>query len=315
MKKLLMGFITFVFVFSFGSVYAQDFNVIVGSKEANAGDIVEIDVTFENNSGLVAALFELEYDKERLKLSNVSDGGILEGATFSPNYMTYPYKMVWNSASYENFTEDGVLVTLEFEVLSGAISGDAFVNLTYSENDVFDVDLNNVTLNINNGVIKVSGKQQSTPSSGSSSGTRRPSAGSAISKPTNNTVKEEPKEQMILTIGKKEALVFGETKINDVAPKLVNDRTMLPIRFIAEALGAEVDWNGTERKVTIIKDDIKIIITITSDKAIVNEKTVILDSPAFIENDRTYLPLRFISENLGATVEWVENTQQVIITK
>lgn len=123
------------------------------------------------------------------------------------------------------------------------------------------------------------------------------------------------KSQIILTIGDKEALVFGESKENDVTPKIVNDRTMLPIRFIAEALGAEVEWNGLEQKVTIVKDDIEIIITINSDKAIVNGKTVTLDSPAFIENDRTYLPLRFISENLGAKVEWVEDTQQVIITK
>jgi len=312
MKKLLMGFTIFMFVFSFRSVFAQDFNVIVGSKEANAGDIVEIDVTLENNSGLVAALFELEYDKEKLKLSNVSDGGILDGATFSPNYMIYPYKMVWNSASYENFTDDGVLVTLKFEVLSEAVSGDAFVNLTYSENDVFDVDLNNVALNIKNGVIKVAGKQQSTPSSGGSSSTRRPSVSSASSKLTNNTVIEE---QIILTIGKKEALVFGETKINDVAPIIRNDRTMLPARFVAENLGAAVKWDNDTRKVTITKNDITIIITIDSQTALVNGKAIVLDSPAFAENNRTYTPLRFVAEKLGATVEWNGETQEVTITK
>ena len=90
---------------------------------------------------------------------------------------------------------------------------------------------------------------------------------------------------------------------------------MLPIRFIAEALGAKVKWNESQRSVIIEKDDIKIVIYIDSDKAIVNNKTVTLDSPAFIENDRTYLPLRFVSENLGADVEWIEKTQEVIITK
>lgn len=123
------------------------------------------------------------------------------------------------------------------------------------------------------------------------------------------------KSQIILKIGEKEALVFGEAKENDVAPKIVKDRTMLPIRFIAEALGADVEWDGISRKVTIVKDDIEIIITIDSDKAIVTGKTVTLDSSAFIENDRTYLPLRFISENLGAKVEWDETTQTVTITK
>ena len=124
------------------------------------------------------------------------------------------------------------------------------------------------------------------------------------------------KSQIILTISDKAALVFGEIKENDVAPKIVKDRTMLPIRFIAEALGAEVIWTEAEPdKVLIKKDNIEIIINIGSDTALVNGKKIELDSPAFIENDRTYLPLRFVSENLGAKVDWVENTQQVIITK
>ena len=56
-------------------------------------------------------------------------------------------------------------------------------------------------------------------------------------------------------------------------------------------------------------------ISYTDDSIIVNGKEIKLDSPAFIENDRTYTPIRFISENLGASVEWVEKDQKVIITK
>ena len=137
------------------------------------------------------------------------------------------------------------------------------------------------------------------------------------------TVKEEETldkvsgdKKIILTLGKKEATVFGKTVENDVEPKVVNQRTMLPIRFVAEALGAEVIWKETEPdKVVIKKDDIEIIITLGSDTALVNGKKVSLDSPAFAENSRTYLPLRFVAENLGANVEWVQETQQVIITK
>lgn len=121
--------------------------------------------------------------------------------------------------------------------------------------------------------------------------------------------------QIVLTIGKKEAKVFGKIKSNDVAPKIVNDRTMLPARFVAENLGANVEWFDDEQKVRITKDDIEILIYIGSDKARVNNKEVILDSPAFIENDRTYTPIRFISEELGATVEWDETTQEVTITQ
>ena len=61
--------------------------------------------------------------------------------------------------------------------------------------------------------------------------------------------------------------------------------------------------------------DITITVVISESTAYVNGEAVELDSPAFIENDRTYTPIRFISENLGASVEWVEKDQKVIITK
>jgi len=127
--------------------------------------------------------------------------------------------------------------------------------------------------------------------------------------------KVDPVRQFILTIGKKEATVWNEARSNDVAPIIRNDRTMLPARFVTENLGATVDWIGEEQKVLITKDDLKIEIYIDSDKALVNGEIVELDSPAFIENDRTYTPVRFIAETLGVTVDWDEETQQVIITK
>ncbi len=127
--------------------------------------------------------------------------------------------------------------------------------------------------------------------------------------------KVDPVRQMTLTIGDKNATVFGEAKSNDVAPIIRNDRTMLPIRFIAEALGAEVGWDSENKVVTITNDKITIEITIDKSVAVVNGKEISLDSPAFIEKDRTFLPLRFVSENLGAEVDWVEETKQVVITK
>ena len=123
------------------------------------------------------------------------------------------------------------------------------------------------------------------------------------------------KNQIIFTIGKKEAAVFGETKINDVAPVIRNDRSFLPARFVAENLGANVEWDDAERKVIITKDDIKIVITIDSDAATVNNETVMLDYPAFIENDRTYTPIRFVAEKLGCSVDWDGDNQLVIIEK
>ncbi len=135
------------------------------------------------------------------------------------------------------------------------------------------------------------------------------------------TEKDASANQIILTIGEKDALVFGTVKTNDVAPKITNDRTMLPARFVAENLGADVSWNGEKELVTIkgknlkTSEDVTILIYIGSDIAYVNGKEIKLDSAAFIENDRTYTPVRFISEQLGASVDWIEAERKVLITK
>ncbi len=126
---------------------------------------------------------------------------------------------------------------------------------------------------------------------------------------------EKAKTSIILTIGQKDATVDGKTVSNDVAPKIVNDRTMLPIRFIAEALGAKVDWIEESQTVKITAQNIDISLVIGEAFATVNGEKIDLDSPSFIENDRTYLPIRFVSEKLGADVKWDEATQTVNITK
>lgn len=126
---------------------------------------------------------------------------------------------------------------------------------------------------------------------------------------------ENTDNRIILTIGKKEASVFGKVITNDVAPLIRNDRTMLPARFVAEHLGADVVWTAADpQKVLITKGDIEIILYIGSDTAYVNGEKHTLDSPVFLENDRTYTPVRFICENLGADVEWNGETGDVIIT-
>lgn len=95
---------------------------------------------------------------------------------------------------------------------------------------------------------------------------------------------------------------------------------MLPARFVAENLGANVSWDGENEIVTIkgkrlkTGENVTIEITIGSAIAKVNGKKIRLDSNAFVENDRTYTPIRFISEELGADVKRQPDGQKVIIT-
>lgn len=130
--------------------------------------------------------------------------------------------------------------------------------------------------------------------------------------------KEEPEVQkekeIILKIDSRIILIDGEPLVYDAAPVIKESRTFLPIRVIAEELGADVAWNEAEQTATITKDDLEIVIYIGQPFATVNGEPVALDAPAFIENGRTYLPLRFVAENLGAEVIWAGAAQTVTIT-
>lgn len=121
-------------------------------------------------------------------------------------------------------------------------------------------------------------------------------------------------KSIVLTIGSTAATVSGKTVYNDVVPLVVADRTMLPARFVAENLGAVVSWDGKTESVTIEGNNRYIELFVGSNLAKIDGETITLDSTPFIQNGRTYVPVRFISEALGANVEWVEALQQVIIT-
>ena len=117
-----------------------------------------------------------------------------------------------------------------------------------------------------------------------------------------------------LTIGSMTGYVNGEARTLDAAPVIRNARTMLPVRFVAENLGATVGWDGATSTVTVKTEATAIEIVIGKATAKVGGIEVALDSPAFIENSRTYLPVRFVAENLGATVAWDGATSTATLT-
>lgn len=122
------------------------------------------------------------------------------------------------------------------------------------------------------------------------------------------------KIEIKMTIGEKVGYVNGEAKELDAAPIIRGNRTMLPVRFVAENLGATVAWDPTTSTAILKTEEVEIKITIGAAEAYVNGEAVTLDAPAFIENSRTYLPVRFVAENLGATVEWDGETSTATIT-
>jgi hypothetical protein len=108
-------------------------------------------------------------------------------------------------------------------------------------------------------------------------------------------------------------LLNGEKLSFDVDPYIKEGRTLVPFRAILEALGAEVIWNPTERSVTAKSESREIYLKIGDTVTTVNGSEVIIDVPAEITNSRTFVPLRFVSENLGATVLWDGTTRTVSI--
>lgn len=119
--------------------------------------------------------------------------------------------------------------------------------------------------------------------------------------------------KMLFTIGSTTANIFGQDVTYDAAPQIINSRTMLPARFVAEALGADVQWDQAEQKVTITREDTEIVLYVDSDTAYINGEATKLDSPAVVIGGRTYTPVRFVAEALGAKVDWFGTQSRVRI--
>ncbi|AUG58953.1 serine hydrolase [Acetivibrio saccincola] len=101
----------------------------------------------------------------------------------------------------------------------------------------------------------------------------------------------------------------------DAKPFINEDsRTLCPVRFIAENLGAEVEWNGANKTVLITKESTEILLTIGKNTALVNGTEKDFDTVPQIFENRTYVPLRFISEAFNMDVDWDANTRTVLIS-
>lgn len=111
---------------------------------------------------------------------------------------------------------------------------------------------------------------------------------------------------IILQIGSTAVIVDDQAIINDVAPVIRNDRTLVPIRIITEALGGQVAWNEAAKEVTLTVNGKEIKMTIG--KAL--EKYGV--APVII-GGRTFVPVRFVADELGAVTTWDDATKTVTI--
>jgi len=126
----------------------------------------------------------------------------------------------------------------------------------------------------------------------------------------------KPKEIIVkLVVGSNSAVVNENVTTLDAPPFIdpKTNRTLVPVRFISEAFGADVQWDSSLKVVTITLNGKVIRLQVGNTQAIVGGTFVSLDQPPVIVNKRTFVPIRFIAETFGADVQWDETTKTVTI--
>lgn len=106
-----------------------------------------------------------------------------------------------------------------------------------------------------------------------------------------------------------------DSENTNVVPIVQNDRTLVPVRFIAESFGADVSWDASVQSATIKLGNDTIVVPLNSNTISVNGSAVEIDVPAAIVENRTFLPLRAVSESLGKNVLWDSRGLIVITNK
>jgi hypothetical protein len=100
---------------------------------------------------------------------------------------------------------------------------------------------------------------------------------------------------------------------NGMQPVSINGRVFVPLRGVFERMGAFVEWNPGTQSVTATRQNSTVKLQVGSNNAWVDGSTVMMDAPARLMSGRTMVPLRFLSEALGASVNWYAATQTVAI--
>ena len=121
-------------------------------------------------------------------------------------------------------------------------------------------------------------------------------------------VEKESLTTISMQIGNNGVVLNNENKILDAAPLISQNRTMVPLRFIAEAFGANVSWAQDTKTVTIVIDGKVLTMRI-------NQELEGFGAAPIISNGRTMVPISYISKELGANVIWVPSTKTVAIAR
>ncbi len=117
------------------------------------------------------------------------------------------------------------------------------------------------------------------------------------------------------TVGRDLYTTGGETFDMDGAPFIMSGRTFVPVRYLADALGAQITWNDSKHEVTITRGSTTVELFIGSPILITNGQESQMDADSVISNGRTYLPARFVAASFCFNIFWNSTTQTITLSQ
>ncbi|MEW6572095.1 MAG: copper amine oxidase N-terminal domain-containing protein [Bacillota bacterium] len=245
----------------------------------------------------------------KIVIKEAADGA-LKANTNSVLVLELPMGVEWSTAPDVDVTEGDLdlgTVSIDGAELTIDIDGESDVASTIEITKIkYDVDNRAAA-----GDIKVEIKTQD----GTGDEYFDDAEDDAIATVVNAAIVSATKRDSSFVIGSTTYTVNGEEQTMDVAPYIKDGRTFLPVRYAALACGVDegnIIWDGAKKTVTLIKGDRVVQMTIGSKAMLINGASVTMDvAPEIVAPGRTMLPLRFVGQALGATVNWDEANQTV----
>lgn len=135
---------------------ADGVSVSLGSANAKAGDTVTVSVNLNSNPGIISLGLDVSYDTSKLKLTGVTDKGVLNGWSGAGDYSGSSYRLFWSDDLVKtNNSATGTVATLTFQVLDG-FSDSTSVSVSPVSGSTYDYDLNDVSVSASGGKINAS---------------------------------------------------------------------------------------------------------------------------------------------------------------
>ena len=136
--------------------------------------------------------------------------------------------------------------------------------------------------------------------------------------PKEEVITKKPQLVIRIPIGSQIFTVNDQEISNiDYPPAFIDENsiTMVPLRLISDIIAAKVEWLPNTKEIVISDDKREIRLQINNPKAIVNKVEYALTSPPVVKNERTYVPVKFVAENLDFTAEWIPETKTLVLSK